>query len=155
MEAVILIGIQGSGKSTFAKQRFADTHVRISRDMVRTVHRERVLQYACLSIEQSFVADNTHAEARSRASLVAAARAAGFAVIAYYFPPDVPAALLRNAARSGRFRVPDVAIYATAARLVAPTRREGFDACFQVRADEPDFVVTEMPEQMAEEMPDE
>jgi predicted kinase len=31
MEAVILVGIQASGKSTFYAQRFFDTHVRISR----------------------------------------------------------------------------------------------------------------------------
>lgn len=144
MEVVILIGIQGSGKSTFARTRFAETHIRISRDVVRTTHRERVLQYACLSVEQSFIADNTHPDPRSRAALIAAARAAGFRVVAYYFPPDVSAALLRNAARSGRSRVPDVAIHATAARLVAPTRREGFDALFQVRASEQDFVIEEL-----------
>lgn len=147
MEAVILIGIQGSGKSTFARTRFADTHIRISRDVVRTAHRERVLQYACLSIEQSFVADNTHPEPRSRAALIAAARAAGFRVVAYYFPPDVPAALLRNAARDGRSRVPDIAIHATAARLVAPTKSEGFDALFRVRTSDQDFVIEELPDE--------
>jgi hypothetical protein len=30
MEAVILIGIQGSGESTFCRERFFNTHVRIS-----------------------------------------------------------------------------------------------------------------------------
>lgn len=144
MEAVILIGIQGSGKSTFARTHFADTHIRISRDVVRTTHRERVLQYACPSVEQSFVADNTHPDPRARASLIAAARAAGFRVAAYYFVPDVPAALLRNTARAGRFRVPDIAIHSTAARLVAPTRGEGFDALFQVRLVEQEFVIEEM-----------
>src|SRR4051812_8782542 len=36
MEAVILIGIQGSGKSTFYRERFFDTHVRVSLDLLKT-----------------------------------------------------------------------------------------------------------------------
>ena len=36
MQVVILIGIQGSGKSTFCRKRFFDTHVRINLDMLRT-----------------------------------------------------------------------------------------------------------------------
>jgi predicted kinase len=43
MEAVILIGIQGSGKSTFCRERFFNTHIRINLDMLKTRHRERYL----------------------------------------------------------------------------------------------------------------
>lgn len=32
MEAVVFCGIQGSGKTTFFLERFADTHVRVSLD---------------------------------------------------------------------------------------------------------------------------
>ena len=49
MEAVILIGIQASGKSSFYKERFFDTHVRINLDMLKTKHRQRVLLDACLA----------------------------------------------------------------------------------------------------------
>jgi predicted kinase len=41
MEAVIFVGIQASGKSTFYCQRFFATHMRISLDMLRTRRRER------------------------------------------------------------------------------------------------------------------
>ena len=143
MEAIVLVGIQGSGKSTFAHARFGQTHVRISRDVVKTPHRERVLQYACLSLGQDFIADNTHTTPAARAPLIAAARAAGFRVVAYWFPVDVDAALARNAARSGRSRVPDVAIHATAAKLVPPARAEGFDAIYAVRIDGADYLIEE------------
>lgn len=144
MEAIVLVGIQGSGKTTFAHARFGQTHVRISRDVVKTPHRERVLQYTCLGLGQPFVADNTHGTPASRAPLVAAARAAGFRVVAYHFPSDVAAALARNAQREGRARVPEVAIHATAAKLVAPSRTEGFDAVFRVRIEGADYAIEEL-----------
>jgi hypothetical protein len=47
MEAVILVGIQAAGKSTFYRERFA-THVRVSLDLLRTRHREHSLLAWCL-----------------------------------------------------------------------------------------------------------
>jgi hypothetical protein len=53
----------------------------------------------------------------------------------------VKAALARNRGREGRARVPDVAIFVASKRLQAPTRAEGFDALYRVRADEGGFEV--------------
>ncbi len=36
MDATLFIGIHGSGKSTFLAQEFADTHIRVNFDMLRT-----------------------------------------------------------------------------------------------------------------------
>ncbi|MEO1133121.1 MAG: ATP-binding protein, partial [Cyanobacteria bacterium J06639_1] len=58
MQAIIFIGIQASGKSTFFAQKFADTHVRINLDMLKTRHREKCLLETCLEIGQPFVVDN-------------------------------------------------------------------------------------------------
>lgn len=63
MEAVILIGVQGSGKTTFYLRRFFETHVRFSLDMLRTRRRERILLMACVEAKQPFVIDNTNAAA--------------------------------------------------------------------------------------------
>lgn len=144
MNLALFIGLQGSGKSTFAHRHLGDTHVRISRDVVRTVHRERALQYACFAAQQSFVADNTHPDVASRAPLIAAARAAGFKVVAWYFPPDLPAALEHNAGREGRARVPEVALHATLKRLELPTWAEGFDQIFHVHLVDGEFQVEEV-----------
>ena len=35
MEAVVLCGVQGSGKTTLYRDRFLDTHVRVSLDLYR------------------------------------------------------------------------------------------------------------------------
>ena len=36
MEAIIFVGLPGSGKSSFYKERFFDSHVRISLDLLKT-----------------------------------------------------------------------------------------------------------------------
>jgi predicted kinase len=40
MQAIIFMGIQACGKSTFYHHKFALTHVRINLDMLKTRHRE-------------------------------------------------------------------------------------------------------------------
>jgi predicted kinase len=133
MEAVILVGIQAAGKSTFYQQRFFATHMRISLDLLRTRQRERSLLEWCLAHGQPFVVDNTNPTVAERAASIAPARAAGFRVVGYYFESNVPASIRRNAARSGRARVPPAAIGGTKRQLVLPTRVEGFDALHFVR----------------------
>jgi len=128
MEAVILVGIQAAGKSTFYKQRFFATHVRISLDLLRTRHRERSLLEWCLAHGQPFVVDNTNPTVAERAAYIAPARAAGFRVVGYYFESNVPSSIRRNAVRSGNARVPAATIGGTRRRLVLPTRAEGFEA---------------------------
>jgi len=138
MELVLLIGLQGAGKSTFARQCFADTHVYVSRDLLRN-HRhpsQRQLQLIEVALREgrSVIADNTHATIADRAPIIALGRQYGARILGYFFPPHVKESLVRNQARSGTARVPNVAIYATAKRFQPPTAGEGFDALYQVRA---------------------
>ncbi len=49
MEAVIFTGIQGSGKTTFHRERSFDTHVRISLDLLKKRPRERRLLQGCVA----------------------------------------------------------------------------------------------------------
>jgi predicted kinase len=41
MQAIVFIGIQTCGKSTFYHHKFGLTHVRINLDMLKTRHREQ------------------------------------------------------------------------------------------------------------------
>ena len=43
MESIILVGVQGAGKSTFYRERFAATHVRISLETLQARAREQLL----------------------------------------------------------------------------------------------------------------
>ena len=133
MEVIIFVGLQASGKSTFYKERFFDTHVRINLDMLRTRHRERLLLQACIEMKQRFVVDNTNSTSAQRAGYIAQAKAAGFAVIGYYFDSTVSECIARNNKREGAARVPVIGIYASAKKLQVPTLAEGFDALYFVR----------------------
>jgi predicted kinase len=142
-EAVIFIGVQGAGKSTFYRQRFFDTHVRINLDMLRTRHRERLLLEACLAAGQSFVVDNTNPTAADRARYVVPARQHGFRVIAYFFDVDLRDAMRRNRQRPGAKNIPAVGVSATFRKLQPPAAAEGFDQIFTVQVREPNqFLVT-------------
>ena len=144
MEAVIFVGIQGAGKSSFYRERFFHTHVRINLDMLRTRNRERLLVRACLEAKQPFVVDNTNVRIEGRAAYIAAARSAGFRVTGYYFRADLRAAISRNAARTGAQFVPVKGILGTQKRLQEPGYAEGFDVLYDVRLDASGrFIVTE------------
>jgi predicted kinase len=127
MEAIIFIGIQGAGKSTFFHERFFDTHVRINLDMLRTRRREALLLAACIQGGQSFVIDNTNPLPADRERYLQPAKAAGFRTIAYFFRVTLREAMQRNNLRPGKQRVPATAVAATFRKIVPPSTQEGFD----------------------------
>lgn len=135
MEAIIFIGIQGSGKSSFYREQFFDTHVRINLDMLKTRRREQLLLQACLSAKQPFVVDNTNVLAKERARYITMAQAAGFQIVGYYFRADVQGALERNSQRIGKAAVPPRALLGTYKRLQLPRLEEGFDRLYYVFLD--------------------
>jgi predicted kinase len=120
MEAVVLCGIQGSGKTTLYRDRFADTHVHVSLDLLHTRRREAELVQTCLDTRQPFVVDNTNPTPADRRRYVEPARAAGFKVIGYLVEADAAQAFARS-------DVPPARVAATARSLQPPTPEEGFD----------------------------
>lgn len=127
LEAVILSGVQGAGKSTFCREHYWDTHVRINYDMLRTRRRESLLLAACIEACQPFVIDATNPTAEDRARYLAPAGQAGFYCIGIEFAIATDRALARNRQRSGKARVPDKALWATLSRKMPLTYAEGFD----------------------------
>jgi predicted kinase len=134
MQAIVLCGVQGSGKTTLYRDRFLATHVRVSMDLLRTRQREVAFLRLCLETRQPFVVDNTNPTPAERRRYVGPARAAGFEVIGYLVEVDAAEAFARNAERAGRARIPDSGVAGTARRLLRPTLEEGFDELWHATA---------------------
>jgi predicted kinase len=137
MELVLFMGLQGSGKSSFYRERFAATHVLVSKDLWPNARkreaRQRRLIAEALKQGRSVVVDNTHPLVEDRTPLIAIGREHGARVVGYVFESDLETCLARNAGRVGRARVPDKAIHITYRKWRWPSYEEGFDALFHVR----------------------
>ena len=133
MEAVILCGVQGSGKTTLYRDRFLETHVRVSMDLLRTRAREAAFLKLCLETRMPFVVDNTNPTVADRARYVAPAREAGFKVVAYLVEVDHAVAV--GAERGPRSAsCPASGLRDVARRLVRPAPEEGFDEVWHATA---------------------
>ena len=136
VECVVFVGLPASGKSTFYRQRFASTHTHISKDLLprsanKSVRQARDLR-AALGAGQSVVVDNTNPAVADREEIIGVARQVGARVIGYYIAATARDCVGRNRGREGTARVPPVAIFTAAKRLVVPTTQEGFDELWQV-----------------------
>jgi predicted kinase len=126
-DAVVLCGVQGSGKTTLYRDRFADTHVHVSLDLVGSRARESALVRECLDAQRPFVVDNTNPTPADRARYVDPAREAGFKLVAYLVEVDPPVAVARA-------DIPPARVAATARSLQPPTPEEGFDELWHATA---------------------
>jgi predicted kinase len=144
-ELAVLVGLPGAGKTSFFRARLAETHVHVSKDVLGhgrdTGRRQLDLVAQALRAGRSVAVDNTNPRAVDRAPLLALARERGARVVAYMLDTTPRESAARNRSRAGRERVPDVAVFVTAKRLQPPTRAEGFDAIYRVRAEGGDFEV--------------
>lgn len=137
MELVIFIGLQGAGKSSFYRSRFASTYDLVSKDRLRNnrrpARRQRQLIEGALQAGHSVVVDNTNPTVQDRAELIELARRHGATIIGYYFESRLEDCLERNRLRTGKEQVPDVALRTVARKLELPAYSEGFDRLYYVR----------------------
>jgi predicted kinase len=144
-EAIIFIGVQGAGKSTFYKRRFFRTHMRINLDMLKTRRREQIFLQAAFAARQPYVVDNTNPTAEARRGYIALSRKAGFLITGYYFETPLEDALQRNDSRQGKERIPDKAVKHTYGKMEMPKYEEGFDELFTVKLLDEEYVIERIP----------
>jgi len=96
VQAIIFVGIQATGKSTFYSQRFLHTHIRINLDMLKTRHREKRLIETCFEVSQPFVIDNTNPTPEERSRYIELAKSRNFSIIGYYFESKIADSIQRN-----------------------------------------------------------
>jgi predicted kinase len=125
MELIIFIGIPGSGKSTFYKNNFFNTHVRISLDLLNTRFKERKYFELGLDLQQKMVIDNTNVTTIERKKYIEPAKRKKYTVTGYYFESNVRECIARNEARSEKIN--KIGILAKFKALQMPSYEEGFD----------------------------
>ncbi|KQV44831.1 MULTISPECIES: ATP-binding protein [unclassified Duganella] len=132
MEAILFVGIQASGKSTFYKERFFNSHLRISNDLLKTKNREKLMFALCFDTGMPLVIDNTNASKEVRARYIALLKEQGYRIKCYYFKSDLERSLEWNDQRQGAECIPRAGIFSTHKRLEIPSPDEGFDELFYV-----------------------
>jgi predicted kinase len=132
-EAVILIGLQGSGKTTYYQTFLAPSHALVSLDVQKTAGRMSALLDECIAGGRSFAVDNVNATRDSRRRYVQAAKSAGYRVVACFFDTPVRTAIGRNNHRKDKKPIPVPAILRTAKHLQRPEPDEGFDEIRVIR----------------------
>jgi len=139
--AIIFIGIPASGKSSFFAKQFKDKCVHINLDTVNTRNKEMVLLDKCLKANESFVVDNTNPTKADRQRYIIPAKAAGYHVEGYFFQSILADCISRNDNRTGKAKIPDIAIVSKSNELELPTMDEGFDALYFVKLEKDNFIV--------------
>ncbi len=138
MDMLIFIGLQASGKSTFYRTYFLTSHSYISKDLLRNnkrpARRQQQLIEDALQAGRSVVIDNTNPTPEDRAPLLALGHQYNAQVVGYYFEVQVKRSIERNNLRTGKERVPPVAIFTTLKKLTPPLYKEGFDQLYFVRS---------------------
>ncbi len=132
MQAIIFIGIQASGKSSFYKEHFFNSHVRISMDLLNTRNKENLFLDTCFTTHTQFVVDNTNPTGQERNRYITRAKTKGYEVVGYYFSSKVEDAIRRNDLRMGKEKISAVGIRSCARKLEMPTYNEGFDKLYFV-----------------------
>jgi predicted kinase len=141
MQLILFIGIPGCGKSTFYKERFFNTHMRISMDLLNTRNKEQRFMDLAFSLQKRMVIDNTNVLKDERSRYIAQARTNRYEVIGYYFESILSECLARNENRTGRDKIGRVGAIAKFTQLQPTSFDEGFDELYFVRIEESQFIV--------------
>ena len=155
---VVLVGVSGSGKSTFAARHFAATEI-VSSDACRALVSDNendqtatdgafALVHAIASERLKFgrlvVVDATNVQAEARGPLIALARAHHVLPIAVVIETPERDCLDRNAARQDRDFGPHVVRnQSKALRRMFPSRKEGFHSVIVLKGREAESAVFE------------
>lgn len=139
----ILIGIQGSGKSTFYRRYLEGEYTRVNLDTLKTRFRERLLIDECLASGTSLAIDNTNPTKADRQRYIPYAKEAGYTIICYFIESKLKPCMERNAQRQGKERIPDCAIISTSNKLEMPSYDEGFDEIYFVKNDGKNMIIEE------------
>ena len=129
MNAIIFTGLQASGKSTYYRHRYFNSHVRVNLDMLKgSRSKERKLIEGCLSGNIPCVIDNTNLTIAHRRIYIEQFANAGYEIYSCFFDSSIDECLSRNKDRTDKAPIPVVALYAGIRKLQVPSQSEGFES---------------------------
>ena len=137
----IMIGIQGSGKSTFCKK-YLSNYQRVNLDTLHTRNKEKNFIEKCFENNENIVIDNTNSRIEDREKYISRAKMMNYKVIAYFMQSIIKDCIERNNKRTGKELVPTQAIAHTSNILQIPSYYEGFDELYYVKIENNDFVIS-------------
>lgn len=120
---ILMMGIQGSGKSEFCRQYLAGKYVRVNLDTLNTRNNERKLIEECFAKKQDFVVDNTNPAKSDRERYIPWAKEHGYCVVGYFMQFRLQECIARNNMREGKAKIPAMAVAATSNKLEMPSIR--------------------------------
>jgi predicted kinase len=132
MHLIIFTGIPGSGKSSFYKEYFFNSHMRVNLDMLKTRNREKLLLSLCFTTSMPVVIDNTNVKREERAVYIALGKQYGYKITGYNFQSDLKECIARNSKRTGKAKIAEAGIIAKYRQLELPQLTEGYDELFYV-----------------------
>lgn len=147
----IMVGLPGSGKSTYAKETLLKANpdwAYVSRDEVRYQYvsdqehyfdkEDEVYREFCNRIEmyllqnKNVIADATHLTVGSRKKLVNKLRVKPDKMYAIFMDTPFDTCMARNAERTGITRVPDQQMYRMKNGFKRPEHYEGFETIYRI-----------------------
>ena len=137
---IIFTGIPASGKSSFYKELFFNSHLRVSMDLLNTRNKEnKLLQYG-FETQSRMVIDNTNVTRESRKKYIEAAKQNRYQITGYFFESPVQDCLERN--KNRKDYINETGIKAKYKELEKPGFEEGFDKIFTVTIVNNTFEIT-------------
>lgn len=133
---IIMIGLQGSGKTEYVHRFLMDGNfVHVNLDTLHTRNKEQLLMNECFDREQSMVIDNTNPTKEERQKYIVQAKSHDYHVVGLYMQSILKECIERNNKREGKAKIPAKAIACTSNKLALPDYSEGFDELFYIHND--------------------
>lgn len=140
-DIVIMMGLQGSGKSTFCATHYPK-YTRINLDTLRTRKKEHDALWQALNRKENIIIDNTNPTKDDRKKYIQAGIDQEYKIIGCFMQSRLQDCIERNNGRTGKEKIPDIAITCTSNMLELPCYAEGFDELYYVEITDAGFATT-------------
>ena len=139
---IIMMGIQGSGKSTFCAKIFPE-YTRINLDTLRTRKKEMDALWQAIKRKENIIIDNTNPTVSDRKKYIEAGKAYQYEIIGCFMQSKLEECIERNNSRIGKEKIPSIAITCTSNKLEMPSYEEGFVKLYFVKITDTGYSVSE------------